>query len=366
MREFFMKHALALAALGEGRVNPNPLVGAVVVKNNTVIGRGFHAFFGGNHAEVEAMLDARKTGCTDFSDATLYITLEPCCHYGKTPPCTNLIINAGIKSVVVGMSDPNRLMSGKGIAALRAQGIAVTTGILEKECTALNRVFIKYITTGLPYVLLKSACSLDGKIATGAGESKWISCGESRRDVQALRGKYMSVMCGLNTVVTDDPMLTTSSPAARKPVRIITDSSLSIPLDSHMVRTAKDIPTIIATCSAGKAALLEEKGITVIRTAPDGGRVDLLQLMAELGKQGIDGILLEGGGTLAFSALSAGIVDRVRYYIAPMLIGGESAKTAVEGNGFPLLAEASRLKAVETAVCGCDIIVEGDVCSRES
>lgn len=366
MHEFFMQSALDLARKGTGLVHPNPLVGAVLVRDGEIIGRGFHAFYGGPHAEVMAIDNAILSGNTDFSNTTLYVTLEPCCHFGKTPPCTSLILNSGIRSVVVGMEDPNPLVAGKGIRILKEAGIDVEVGILEAECRELNRVFITYITTGKPFVLLKSGLSLDGKISTASGESRWISCEESRKDVHRLRSEYMAIMCGIETVLSDDPALTVRMIEGRNPTRIIADSHLRIPMDSNIVTTAHKIKTIIATTEdsdTAKAEKLKDAGVHLIYTRQTEGHVDLQELMTILGQMEIDSILLEGGGTLAFSALKAGIVNAVRFYMAPVLLGGQRARTVIAGEGFSALADACKIENIRIGSCGSDILIEGTVCS---
>jgi len=370
-----MKQALALAQKGAGLVHPNPLVGSILVYNGTVIGNGFHERCGGPHAEVKAIDSARSQGHTDFSECTLYVTLEPCCHFGKTPPCTDLIIKTGIRTVVIGMTDPNPLVSGQGTAALRNAGVTVIAGILEPECRNQNRIFNKFITTHLPFVLFKSAMSLDGKNATAGGESKWISCEESLRDCHRLRNEYTAIMCGINTVIADDPMLDVRLVRGTNPIRIIVDSKLRIPLDSRIVRTGRSIPTIIAMAEnraegdtpaiADKAAALTDAGIKIIRAKDAGGHVDLTDLMAKLGALEIDSVLLEGGGTLASAALRSGIVDRVCLYMAPLLIGGRNAMGCIGGEGPQTLAECLKLKNLSVEHSGCDIVVKGEICSPE-
>jgi diaminohydroxyphosphoribosylaminopyrimidine deaminase/5-amino-6-(5-phosphoribosylamino)uracil reductase len=377
-QEALMREALDLARRGAGKVHPNPLVGAVLVRGDAVIGRGWHAKCGGPHAEVNAIRDARDAGHEDLSDATLYVTLEPCCHTGRTPPCTELIIKTGIRTVVCAMLDPNPLVGGKGIARLRAEGLTVIDGILESESRALNRAFIKYITTKKPFILLKSAMSLDGKIATSTGESQWISCPDSRADVHRLRSEFTAVMTGIGTVLADDPLLTarTGEAETAQPIRVIADSRLRIPLDSRIAKSAREARTIVAVCAetlaqdhsgeiASKAAALKEAGIEILPIREQDGRLDLADLTAQLGKMEIDSILLEAGGTLAEGALKAGIVDRARFYVAPMLIGGERAKSAIAGKGVAALPEAWSLRALTVERSGVDLVVEGDICLPE-
>ncbi len=358
----FMKRALELAPRGEGSVDPNPLVGAVIVKDGKIIGEGWHKRFGGAHAEVNAFESLTE----DCEGAEMYVTLEPCAHYGKTPPCALAIVRNKIKKVYVGLLDPNPKVAGKGIEILRNAGIEVVTGVMEEECAAMNAVFLKYITTGLPYVLMKFAMSLDGKTACRTGDSKWISCEESRLEVQHMRNRLMGIMAGINTVLTDDPRLTCRLEGGRNPYRIIADSRLRLPLDAKVI--GNDGKCIVATVSddTEKVEALRALGVGVIRTEEKDGRIDLNRLMFELGKLEINGILLEGGGTLAFSALESGIVDHITAYIAPKIIGGKDAKTPVGGFGFGAIPECIELKNTRVRSVGCDTVIEGDVeCSRD-
>lgn len=375
--ERFMREALELARRGAGTARPNPMVGAVIVMDGKAVGRGWHERCGQPHAEVNAFASARAAGVERFSGATLYVTLEPCCHTGRTPPCVDLVIASGVSRVVCAMEDPNPLVAGKGFKALKAAGIEVSVGVLERESRALNRAFVKHITTGLPFVILKSALSLDGKIATAQGESKWISCEESRAEVHRLRAECAAVMTGIGTVLADDPLLTARGEGAQpaQGARIVVDTNLRIPLSSRIVATAREAPVIVAASSRAiewadgatraKLAALEAAGVRVMPIAERAGKVDLPALMRALGEDGIDSVLLEAGGTLAWGALEAGIVDRVRYYLAPTLIGGEGARGALGGKGAATLAAAPRLKNVETRTVGCDLAVEGDVCLPE-
>ena len=351
----YMQMALEQAALGVGYTNPNPMVGAVLVKDGKVIAKGYHHRCGQGHAEVETF---KAAGDADVTGATLYVTLEPCSHYGKTPPCADLIVSKHVGRVVVGALDPNPLVSGRGIKKIRDAGIEVETGVLAEESRKLNEIFMKYIVAKEPFVLYKSAMSLDGKTAAPNGESQWISCEESRLEVHRLRNQYMGIMVGIGTVLSDDPMLNCRIPGGKDPVRIIADSSLRLPLDSRLAATAKDIP-VIAACrqdaDPAKEAALREKGVQVIRTGSAGGDVDLAELVHTLGQQGIDSILLEGGPTLAFAAFEAGIVDKVQMYIAPEIIGGATSKTPVEGKGIAHLYDAWILKDIESRRIGSDI-----------
>jgi len=358
----FMQMALYEASKGAGKVNPNPLVGAVIIRGNNIIGSGYHEQFGGPHAEINAIRNANES----VEGATMYVTLEPCSHYGKTPPCADALIKAGIAKVVIAMADPNPLVSGKGIERLKENGIEVEVGVLETEALELNRIFIKFIQTKLPYVVMKTAMSLDGKIATATGHSQWISSPESRQYVHGLRNELKGILVGVNTVITDDPELTTrlNDGTGRNPIRIVVDSKGRIPLSARMLKDGATNPVIIATTSdfpEAKLQSLEESGHKVLILAERDGKVDLNQLMIELGKLGIDGILLEGGGTLNESALKSGIVDEIRFIMAPLLLGGRDAITPIEGTGFNTIDEGIRLHHMTTSRIGDDILVTGRV-----
>ena len=362
--EMYMERALELAAKGRGTTTPNPMVGAVIVKNGRIIGEGYHIRAGEGHAEVNAV----KNAVEDVTGATMYVTLEPCSHYGKTPPCADKIVEKKIGRVVVGALDPNPLVAGRGIEKIRNAGIPVITGVLAERSIALNEVFMKYIVTKRPFVLLKAAMSLDGKIATAEGESQWISCETSREEVHRLRHELTGIMAGIGTVLADDPMLNCRIPGGKQPVRIIVDSHLSIPEESKLVCSAKEFPLVVAAVEnsdAAKKERLAEQGVKVIEvSADDAGHVDLNILMDCLGEMKIDSILLEGGGRLAEGALKAGIVDKVQFYIAPMLIGGESAKTPVEGRGIAALSEAWHISNWKAEVIGDDIKITGYIKER--
>ena len=355
----YMRRALELAGRGVGWTSPNPMVGAVVVKDGRVIGEGFHERCGEAHAERNALAH-----CTESpAGATMYVTLEPCCHQGRQPPCTDAILEAGIARVVVGSDDPNPLVAGKGIDILRRAGVEVETGVLKAECDALNYVFFHYITTGLPYVVMKYAMTLDGKIATCSGKSKWITGEAAREKVHRDRSRYRAIMAGVGTVLADDPMLNCRIEGGRDPVRVICDSHLRTPLTSRIVATAREIPTILATVSADKeaAAPYEAAGCRVWTLPERGGRPDLTELMRRLGAEGIDSVLLEGGGTLNWTALESGIVNRVQAYIAPKLYGGAGAKSPVGGRGVEDPAGAVRLRDISIRRLGGDILLEGEV-----
>ncbi len=298
-----MDIALHLARKGAGKVNPNPLVGAVIVNDGKIIGKGYHESYGKAHAEINAFKDA-ETELIEGS--TMYVTLEPCSHYGKTPPCVDQIIENRIKRVVIGMVDPNPLVSGKGVKKLQEAGIDVTVGILEDKCKKLNEVFIKYITKKKPFVVLKTAMSLDGKISTTSGESKWITDKEARENVHILRNELTAIMIGIDTVIIDNPELTCRIPNGRNPIRIVVDSNLRIPYDSKILQTAKKFKTIIATTEKArkeKIHKLKDLGIIVIETKSKNEKVDLKDLMHKLGNQNIDSILLEGGFNIKLLSL---------------------------------------------------------------
>lgn len=363
----YMQLALELAEKGCGFVNPNPMVGAVIVKNNQIIGRGCHEKYGGAHAERNAL-----ASCTaPPQGAAIYVTLEPCCHYGKTPPCTEAIIKSGISKVVVGIRDPNPLVAGKGIDKLRQQGIQVIEDILEPECAALNEVFFHYIKTKTPYVVMKYAMTMDGKTAAYSGKSKWITGETARQRVHQDRHRYTAIMVGAGTVIADDPLLNCRLAAGGKnPIRIICDTSLRIPVHSQIVKTAKDIPTIIATACTNSEQHKRylAAGCQVITVSSQNGLVNLNELMIRLGEEKIDSILLEGGSTLNWSALQNGLVNKVQAYIAPKLLGGINAKTPIAGTGAENPGAAFLLTDPTVTILGEDILMESRVispCSQE-
>ena len=352
-----MERALQLAQKGIGRVNPNPLVGAVIVKNNKIIGEGYHECYGEAHAERNAVKNAIKS----VEGSTIYVTLEPCAHYGKTPPCVDLLIEKKFKKVVIGMLDPNSLVAGKSIKKLKEHGIEVIVGVKEEECKKINEIFNKYITTKIPFVILKSGMSLDGKIATYTGKSKWITSKESRQDSQNLRNRVNSIMVGVNTVISDNPELTCRINDHKKLIRIVVDTTLRIPMNSKVI-TNNDKLTIVATTinsDEKKKQELRDLGIKVLEVSEKKNKVDLKELIKELGNEGIDSILIEGGGTLNFSALEEKIVDKVIFYIAPKIIGGEKSKNSIAGMGFSELEEAPSLKDISYRKIGEDLVIEG-------
>lgn len=363
--EQFMKRAIELAKQGAGWTAPNPLVGAVVVKNGRVIGEGYHRKYGELHAERNAL-----AACTeDPAGATLYVTLEPCCHYGKTPPCTEIIIEKKIAKVVIGSRDPNPKVAGKGARILREHGIEVVEDYMREACDALNPVFFHYITTKTPYVVLKFAMTLDGKIATRTGASKWITGESARNHVHQLRGRYAGILAGIGTVLADDPMLNCRIVGAHQPLRIILDSHLRIPMGSRLVRSAKEYPLLIVCNEStrdreegiNRIQKLEEAGAKVWTLPEKNGHPDLNVLMQRLGEEKIDSVLIEGGGTVNEAALKAHIVHHVYAYIAPKIFGGEDAKTPVEGSGIRLPQECAKLRLAKITVLLNDMLLEYDV-----
>lgn len=364
--EEYMQLAIEKAKSAKGYTNPNPMVGAVIVKDDRIISIDCHRKYGEYHAERNAILNSRE----DVNGATMYVTLEPCCHQGKTPPCTDIIIESGIKKVYVGSLDPNPLVAGKGIQILRDHGIEVETGILEEECFKLNTVFFHYITTKMPYVILKYAMTADGKIATYTGKSRWITGEAARKRVHETRRECMGIMVGSQTVIKDNPSLTCRIEGGKNPIRIICDTSLRIPLASEVVQTAGEVRTILATnCQdTDKLRQYEQAGCEVLFVGRKDGHLDLKELMTKLGERKIDSILLEGGGTLAESALKEGIVDKVETYIAPKIFGGKDAKTPVEGVGVAAPNQAYRLVRPTISMLGEDLLIEWEVdkCLQES
>lgn len=356
-----MRRAMELAQRGEGAVNPNPLVGAVIVRNGRIIGAGWHERWGGPHAERNAL-----SRCSEpASGATVYVTLEPCCHHGKTPPCTEALIAAGVKRVVVGLLDPNPLVAGKGIAQLREAGIEVESGLLEEELRAQNRVFLKYITTRRPWVVMKSAMTLDGKIATRTGDSRWVTGEEARHRVHEMRRRYMAILVGIGTVEADDPMLNCRLEGdPRQPIRIVADSTARISLESQLVQTAREYRTIVAhTAQADpkRVEALEKAGVTCWCCEEAEGHLSVEDLTVRIGEAGIDSLLLEGGGTLNDAFLRRGLVDEVAIFVAPKLLGGVGAKTPVEGLGVERMADAVPLESLRVEPLGADLLIEGVV-----
>ena len=354
----YMRLALQLAESTLGQTGVNPAVGCVIVKDGRIVGTGAHLRQGGPHAEIHAL---RMAGA-DAEGATLYVTLEPCCHHGRTPPCAERLIREKIGRVVVACLDPNPVVAGRGVAMLREAGIPVEVGLMEREAKALNEPFAKFITSGRPFVTLKAACSLDGRIAAGTGDSKWISNEAARLEAHGLRHRHQAVMVGVETVLKDDPRLTARLPvSALQPVRLIVDSALRTPADAAVVLTADRVPTWILTteeADADKQRVLERRGAVVIRCGSSGGRVDLDAAMAALGSRGIGSILLEGGGRLNGAMLEAGLVDKVVLYVAPIIIGA-SGVPAFALAGAETVAGAIRLERMTVETVGDNIRVTG-------
>lgn len=358
--EMFMREALRIARNAEGRTSPNPLVGAVIVRDGSIVAEGWHRKAGTPHAEVHALRMAGDLA----KGATLYVTLEPCAHVGRTGPCAVAVRDAGIRRVVVAMSDPNPLVAGKGIQILRDAGVEVTVGVCEAEARQLNEVFLHWITTGRPFVVLKTAMTLDGKIATASGASKWITGEAARLRVHELRDRYDAILAGIGTALADDPSLTTRLPdrTGKNPVRIIVDSNARLPLTSNVV-TDGQAQTIVAVTEAApeeRVAALRAHGVDVL-TCGTGAHVDLVQLMQELGRREIASVLVEGGGTVNFSLLAAGLVDKVHAFVAPKIVGGRTAKTPVEGEGFAQLADSVQLTQLTAESVGGDVLLTGYV-----
>lgn len=361
--EKWMRRALELAAGGRGHVSPNPMVGAVIVRDGQVIGEGYHEKYGQLHAERNALADCRDRGNTP-EGATIYVTLEPCCHYGKTPPCTEAIMENRLGRVVYGTTDPNPLVAGKGLQILRDAGITVDGPVLEEECRDLNRIFFHYMTTGLPYVILKYAMTADGKIATVTGDSKWITGEEARRHVHQTRKAVAAIMAGIGTVLADDPMLNCRVEEGVDPVRIICDSKLRIPAESQIVKTAGDIRTIVACAGdgssemQGRAEELRKKGLEILTVEADAeGHADVDLLIRKLGEMKIDSILVEGGSQLNYSVLRSGLVSEIDAYIAPKFVGGHQARGPVGGAGFDKIADCVELDEPEIEHFGRDLLL---------
>ena len=354
----YMKLAIELAQKGAGYVNPNPMVGAVIVKDDKIIGQGYHKYFGGLHAERNALENCKNSPV----GATLYVTLEPCCHHGKTPPCTEAIIKSGIKRVVIGALDCNPLVSGKGVKLLREHQVQVDVGILENECNHLTRIFRKYITTNRPFVLMKYAMTMDGKIATYTNNSKWISGEEARKQVHQLRHAFSAIMVGVNTVIQDNPLLTCRIENGKNPIRIICDTNLRTPLTSQIVETAKSVETYIATAcdEKEKMNIYKKYGCKFIRVKKKDNHIDLTELMNCLGQMQIDSVLLEGGSTLNWSSLEQQIVDEIQVYVAPKIFGG-IAKSPVSGQGISIPANAVMLRPHTFSQVGNDYLIESEV-----
>lgn len=350
-----MKMAIGLARRGVGKTSPNPAVGAVIVKQGAVVGRGYHRRAGLPHAEIEALSDAGRRA----RGGDLYVTLEPCNHRGRTPPCTESIIASGVERVFVGSPDPNPLVAGRGVRRLKRADIAVTEGILEDRCARINEAYNSFITTGLPYVTLKMAATLDGMIATKTGDSKWITGERSRRLVHRMRGETDAIMVGRGTVERDDPALTTRHGKGKNPVRVVVDSELKIPLMARLFGEAGKV-IIATTRRAAKARVreVEERGATVLLLPSVKGGVNLKRLMVKLGEMEIVSLLIEGGGTLAASSVRCGIVDKLALFYAPKVIGGDGLPL-FGGLGVKRLVDSIAVKGMRVKRLGDDFMVEG-------
>lgn len=354
----YMAEALALASLGLGRTSPNPAVGCLIVKDGRVIGRGWHRKAGTPHAEIHALKEAGQ----EARGASLFVTLEPCSHHGRTPPCADAVIAAGIKRVVAAMADPNPKVAGRGLERLRKAGVEVQVGVLEHEARRLNEVFIKYITDGLPFVWLKSAMTLDGKTATRAGDSRWVTGEDARREVHQLRDRLDAIMVGVGTVLADDPQLTCRVPGGRDPIRVIVDSLARTPSEAALFRTGSPAPTLIAITAAAhpeRVRALEKAGaeILVLESQPDG-RVSLPSLLRRLAGREIASILLEGGHSLNASAIQDGLADKAWFFIAPKIVGGAAAPGPVGGQGAARMSGALNWRFGDIRMVGDDLLVE--------
>jgi len=356
---FYMREALRLAAKGRGRTSPNPMVGSVIVVQDQVVGRGYHERIGGPHAEINSLREAGDRA----AGAVLYVTLEPCNHFGRTPPCTRAILDAGIAKVVVGMRDPNAHVKGGGVEFLRKQGVIVETGILEKECRLLNQSFIKHVTQGIPHVTLKAAMTLDGRIATRSRDSKWISNESSRRFVHRLRCALDGILVGIGTVLADDPMLTArtvNKSGCRQPARIVLDTNLRIPIESRLVRTVREAPVWIA-CSqeaaAARGASLEMAGVELLRLRAVGDRIDLRALLSELGRKAIGSLLVEGGAQVLGSFLEERLADDFCFFYAPKIMADPQSLPAFFGMAKESVAEAFEVHDLRVRRFGQDVML---------
>jgi diaminohydroxyphosphoribosylaminopyrimidine deaminase/5-amino-6-(5-phosphoribosylamino)uracil reductase len=359
-----MRRALELAAQGQGYVEPNPMVGCVIVRGAEIIGEGWHRRFGGPHAEVEALRIAGRRA----SGATLYVTLEPCCHHGKTPPCTRAIVEAGVRRVVIAARDPFPQVDGGGIAELRQAGVEVELGVLESEARNLNAPYLKLIQTGRSWILAKWAMTLDGKIATRTGLSRWISGPESQAVVHALRGRVDGIMVGRQTALRDDPLLTARPPGARMALRVVCDTSAALPSESQLVRTARQTPVLVAVgheAAETQRRRLLDAGCEVFVCDGENHSARLDALLEELGRRRMTNVLVEGGGRLLGSLLDAGGIDEVHVFIAPKLIGGAPAPGPIAGEGIEQLSQALSLEGPKVQQLGPDTYVHGRVMRPE-
>ncbi|MFA4889736.1 MAG: bifunctional diaminohydroxyphosphoribosylaminopyrimidine deaminase/5-amino-6-(5-phosphoribosylamino)uracil reductase RibD [Candidatus Omnitrophota bacterium] len=357
--EYYMRLAMKLALKAKGKTSPNPMVGALVVKNSRIVGEGFHEKAGLAHAEIIALEIAQAKA----RGATLYVTLEPCTHFGRTPPCVDRIIKSGVKEVVVGMIDPNPLNNGKGASILKNHGIKLTQGILKEELARMNRVFIKYITKKMPFVTVKVAESLDGRIATKSGDSKWITSDKSRAFAHSLRKDFDAIMVGVNTVLRDNPRLDAWF-SKKHPLKIIVDSQLSTPQKANIFSGKSRVVIATLPCRPGQETE-NRKNLApqaqIIEVKEKAGQIDLRNMLKKLAQLGIASILVEGGGTLIGSLFDEGLVDQVLFFISPKIIGGKEAIGAVMGKGISRIEQAVKLKNIKLKRIGQDFLVTGDV-----
>lgn len=364
MDQYYMRQALTIAQYAKGRTSPNPLVGAVIVKDNRIVGQGWHRQAGTPHAEIHALAQAGKLA----KDATIYVTLEPCSHHGRTGPCTDALIQAEVKKVVVAMTDPNPLVAGRGLERLKAAGIEVVEGVLAAEAAKLNEIFIKWITTGMPFGILKTAMTLDGKIAAFTGHSKWITGPEAREYVHKLRDTCDGILVGVGTVLADDPELTARLPEGGKnPVRIIVDSMARTPLTAKVV-VDKQSPTIIAVSNAApteRISALSSQGVEILVLEQTPLGVNLHHLFKALGERRITSVLVEGGATINASILGANLIDKVHCFIAPKILGGKTAPSPVGGTGIAAVDNAITLEDITTQSIGTDLLISGYITGRE-
>lgn len=359
MHEQYMRLALELAEKARGRTSPNPLVGAVIVKDGRIVGRGYHMKAGTPHAEVHALREAGD----EAKGSTMYVTLEPCSHYGRTPPCSEAVIRAGISEVFVAMEDPNPKVAGMGIRQLEEAGITVHVGLLEQDARQMNEIFLKYITNGKPFVLLKWAMTLDGKIAARTGHATWITGSEAREMVHGIRNQYDAILVGVNTVLADNPALTCRIPGGRDPVRVILDSSARIPADSLVLIQESEAPTYVVVtedASPERIKLLASGNAKVLKLKADcHGRIDLQDLMLKLAELEISSILVEGGSEVAASFLEEKLVDKVIAFIAPKILGGAGAPSPIGGEGPATMDMAVSLTRTRQGSIGEDLVFEG-------
>lgn len=355
--EYYMNLALKLALKGKGKTSPNPLVGALVVKNDRIIGRGFHAQAGLAHAEVIALDEAQDLA----EGATLYVTLEPCCHFGRTPPCVARIIKSGVREVIVGMVDPNPLNNGKGVEILKQNKIKVKVGFLEDKLRRLNEAFIKYITRKMPFVTVKVAESLDGRIATRTGDSKWITSDKSRGFAHRLRADFDAIMVGVNTVLRDNPKLDVWF-SKRHPVKIVVDSQLSTPEKANIFSGSSSVIIVTLATRSGQETenrMILSRKANILEVKEKAGQVNLKDLMKKLAGMGITNILVEGGGMLIGSLFDDGLVDKIMFFISPKIIGGKDAISSVMGQGIARIERAAKLKNIVLRRFGEDFLIEG-------